>query len=538
MSASNATKLAATTLQGVVNAAPTGARVYLLQAGWDRFWLDTFRTRGLLPSNSTALTPEEFFVRFADAYDAVVIVDATHLFHTINVATMIAATEERSIVLHPSMVTTLGKGKRTTDLRGRWGSSVEMYTWSLENLYVTGKLAQGTIAYYHPYWLDHHLRDYLIAQKIFVFYISEHDGAAGTALMHEIMAQTSHDTPTQAVSVIGFIGGGPTEDPNAYGEYTGVGLMGSYGKVSTAADWSTNLSYLSAMRHAAAMLESAVAAYRGRVAKALAAEQLTTPLNSSKVYLSIGVVESGDAPVYWQDRQWQVWNDTTRGRLPISWGMGKGVFEISPAIALYFVEKATGNDYLYGAISGLAYVHPYRSLMGSLPDFLPAWDSYWHRAACYLQLLGSTTTGVYTDAWKPFDRTVQDPITQSIAKACGAQCETLVLGMGRDTGRTIANGNYYIDGTQVSHVLTRWPTNFSATTKEFDVEWLKNDIESQLEVPRGATQGAPGFLQAMALSWCYGPSDMAEVVERLPEYVQVVSMERFAQLSLAAHESS
>ena len=75
-SASNATKLAATTLQGVVNAVPTGARVYLLQAGWDRFWLDTFRTRGLLPSNSTALTPEEFFVRFADAYDAVVIVDA------------------------------------------------------------------------------------------------------------------------------------------------------------------------------------------------------------------------------------------------------------------------------------------------------------------------------------------------------------------------------------------------------------------------------------------------------------------------------
>ena len=120
---------------------------------------------------------------------------------------MIAATEERSIVVHPDMVTTLGKGKRATDLRGRWNSSVEMYTWALENLYASGKLAQGTIAYYHPYWLDHHLRDHLIAAKVFVFYISVADGVAGTALMHEVMAKTSHGTPTKAVSVIGFIGG-------------------------------------------------------------------------------------------------------------------------------------------------------------------------------------------------------------------------------------------------------------------------------------------------------------------------------------------
>ena len=41
--------------------------------------------------------------------------------------------------------------------------------------------------------------------------------------------------------------------------------MGNYGKVTTCADWSTNLSYLSAMRHAAALLEGAVVAYRSRV---------------------------------------------------------------------------------------------------------------------------------------------------------------------------------------------------------------------------------------------------------------------------------
>ena len=127
--------------------------------------------------------------------------------------------------------------------------------------------------------------------------------------------------------------------------------MGRFGKVSTVADWSTNLSYLSAMKAAAAMLESAVASYRGRTATALAAEQAAVRYNASKVYLSIGVVESGDAPAYWQYRQWQVWNDTARGSLPISWGTGKGIFELAPAIALYFVEEASGRDYLYGAIS-------------------------------------------------------------------------------------------------------------------------------------------------------------------------------------------
>ena len=541
--ATNATKLAAATLQGVVNSdQASGARAYLLLAadqpsvgiaGWDRFWLQTFRKRSLMPTSRTTLTPEQFFGKFADAYDAVVVVDTEHLFHTINIATMIAASEERSIVLTPEQLPTLGKGKNVTDLRGRWKSSVAMYSWALQKLYLTGKLAQGTIAYYHPYWLAHHLRDYLIAQKVFVFYISVHDGVAGTALMHEIMTKTAHGTPTQAVSVIGFIGGGPAEDANAYDEYSGVGLMGNYGKVSTCADWSTNLSYLSSMRHAAKLIESAVAAYRGRVATALSAEQRVTPLNKSKVYLSLGVVESGDAPVYWQDRQWQVWNDTKRGSLPISWGMGKGVFEISPAIALYFIEQASGNDYLYGAISGLAYAHPYRSLMGSLPDFEPTWNAYWQRASCYLKRLGATTTGAYTDSWKPFIRAEKDPITKSISKACGAQCETLVLGMGRDAGLTIANGNYYINDTQVSHVLTRWPANFSATTKAYNVRWLASDIEAQLAAP-GGPMPAPGFLQAMALSWAYGPTEMAEVVAMLPEHVQLVSMQRYSELSRAA----
>eukprot|EP01052_Picozoa_sp_SAG31_P015808 SAG31_NODE_1026_length_10277_cov_105.479466_3_plen_403_part_00 len=348
VTAGNATKLAATTLQGVLNShGKSGANVYLLLASWDAFWLATLQQRRLLPPTGSVLTPAQFFATNAKAYTAVVVPDAL-VPATINVATMMAAADGRTIAADQSMVALLGEGKNVTDLRGRWNSSVAAYRWAFEELYMKKFLAPTLFAYYHPYWLDHHLRDYLIAHKVFTWYISAADGDDGVQLMTDILARSGEGT------VVGFIGGGPIEDPNAFNEYSGVALMGQYGKLTTVADWSTNLSYLSAMKAAAALLESAITSYRSRTAAALARERESVPLNYSKVYLSIGVVESGDAPVYWQDRQWKVWNDTARGALPISWGTGKGIFELAPAIALYFIEEATGNDYLYGAISVIA----------------------------------------------------------------------------------------------------------------------------------------------------------------------------------------
>ena len=352
--------------------------------------------------------------------------------------------------------------------------------------------------------------------------------------MLEIMQKATHGTPTKAVAVMGWWAGVPG-DESEYQEYDGVALLGNYGKVATAAAWSTNLSYLSAMHHAAQLLEAAVAAYRDRVAASLRIETLKTPLNRSKVYLSLGVVESGDAPAYWQYRQYRVWNDTMRGRLPVSWAMGAAVYEISPAIALHFLEQASGNDFLYAAMSGLAYAHPYRSLMGRLLQPSAAWAAYWQRTSCYLQRLGTNVSGSYTDAQKFFNRTVQDPITLGMANAC-ERCEMLVLGMGRDDGRTIENADYELGGVHVSHVLTRWPTNFVNMTTAQDVAWLVGDIKAQLAGGErgGGDSRTPAFMQAMALSWAYGPKEIAEVVAQLPENVQLVSMQRFSQLYRAS----
>ena len=103
-----------------------------------------------------------------------------------------------------------------------------------------------------------------------------------------------------------------------------------------------------------------------------------------------------------------------------------------------------------------------------------------------------------------------------------------MLGMGRDQGIELSNSNYMLGGSLVSHILTRWPGNFSVLTKPELVSWLVTDITTLLgdysKAPR------PGFMQAMALSWSYGPSEIKAVVAALPEWVQVVSIERFRQL--------
>ena len=131
------------------------------------------------------------------------------------------------------------------------------------------------------------------------------------------------------------------------------------------------------------------------------------------------------------------------------------MFELTPSLALHFIESASGNDYLYAAISGLAYCHPYRHLAAAMKDTQGVWDDYWRRSSCYMHRLGTNVTGVYTDAWKVFDRSAEDHVTAAIARACG-QCEAMVLGMGRDEGRDINNANYELEGALVSHVLTRW----------------------------------------------------------------------------------
>jgi hypothetical protein len=512
-------KLTMTTLQGLVNRGPE-SRLWLNLGAWDQFWLARLVDKGYI-HDSAELTIDRALDKYAPQYRKLIVFDPA-VSASINIATMIGSLDDGIVVSPDRAASPALANKAVEDLRGRWKTQVEAYQWAFESLWP--RMHQGVLACYHPTATQHHLRDYLVRNRIFHFWVTSPEKADGVvsdhkqemAFLRDLLAKTPSNIP-----VLGFWFSG---EDRGVDEYAGVGLAGEYGKITVVCDWATNLSVLSGVR---ADLEGAVREYRQRVDRTL------PTLDPGKIYIAYDIVESGDSPSYVETRQPEIWKDPKRGSLPINWSLGPAVLDLAPPVAQYYYETATPKDYLYMSISGAGYCHPYRNLMRLSPAPEAAWTAYLDRTAQYLRRMGCQELGLYTDAWKPYDREAQDPVTLRFLRGIPG-VKMLVLGMGRDEGMNAANGNYVLGKPPalVSHILTRWPTDYASKTREENIQWLVDDIRAQTPAPR------PAFMQVMALSWAYAPSEIAEVQQRLGgEYVPV-NLPVFAALYQAAHASN
>lgn len=493
--ASMEVRLAAVTLQGQLNRR-VPASIYALHGAADLFWLTQMTRRGYVHAYDT-LSPDEFFARYADAVSRVLLYDPA-VPASINAATMLAALDG-GVVTAPGIALKALETCPKEDLRGRWGSDAEVFRWALDTLWP--RMNHRLLAVYHPTATAHVLRDYLVQNRVFTFWVTK-PGAPGHEEQRALLCRTLEAAPAN-IPVLGFWYSGVDEGLN---EYTGLGLAGEYGKWTVVSDWCANLSLLAGVR---AQCAEAVKAYERRLAHPAA------PPGPKRVYVCVDVVESGDAPCYLQNRQYVVWRDPARGTIPINWSMAPAAFELMPSIAEYYYREATPNDRLYLSISGAAYTHPYRSFNGKTKRPESAWRAYLRETARAMRRMHSAEVGLYTDSWKPFDRAACDEITRRFAENLPA-LRTLVLGMGRDADRTADNGNYVLGQPPVliTHILTRWPVDYASRTREQNVQWLVDELRANTPATR------PAFMSIMALSWAYAPSDIAEVFARLdPEYV-------------------
>lgn len=500
-----------TTLQGMVNRG-TETRLWLRLAPCDEFWLAEL-IRKQYVEKAVPLSAAEALEKYAESFRSAVVYDPA-IPASINVATMIASLEN-GIVIAPDRVDDIQKlGKEIEDLRGRWKSNVKAYRWAFETLWP--RMNHRVLACYHPSATAHHLRDYLVRNRVFHFWVTSRekadgvvaDHAAEAAFLKELLSKTPVGIP-----VIGFWFSGMDSGVD---EYPGVGLAGEYGKITVVCDWATNLSLLSGVR---VDLGEVVRQYRERL------EKKAQAMVQDRVYIAYDIVESGDSPSYLETRQQEVWKDPKRGTLPINWSMGPAIFDLAPPIAAYYYEQATPKDYLYPAISGAGYCHPYRSLMKRCPEPEMAWREYLTRTAYDLHRMGGNELGLYTDAWTKFDRAKKDPVTLRFIRGI-LGVKMLVLGMGRDEGMTAENGNYMLGAPPalVSHILTRWPIDYAKKTREENIQWLVEDIRAHTPATR------PAFVQVMALSWVYGPSEIAEVQQRLGEDYVPVTLPEYAEI--------
>jgi hypothetical protein len=497
------TAMTMSTLQGLVNRGDS-ASLYLITGEWDRFWLKHLLEAKYI-ERVEVLRPEEAVRRHAGLIRRIFVYDPA-VPATINIATMLASLEN-GVVAAADTVAEWGMDAEVEDLRGRWPGDAAAYAWAFENLWP--RMNTRLLAVYHPVACRHRLRDYLVAHRVFTIWVTAEDQpghAEQKAVLLNLLAASAPNIP-----VIGFWYSGADRGLD---EYTGVGLAGEYGKITVVADHSSNLSLLSGVP---ADTEAAVRAYRQRLA--------TPPetVDPGAVYLCIDIVESGDAPVYLQAVQHTVWAEPERGALPINWSMGPAIFDLAPPIAAYYYANATPNDYLYTAISGSGYTHPYRDFMSKTDNPEHNWAAYLAMTRRAMQRMASAELALYTDAWKPFVRTLHDPTTRRFVDAI-PELDLLVLGMGRDDGIGPENGNYLLDGTLVTHVLTRWPTDYAARSKTENIDWLAEAIREQTPDTR------PAFMNVMALSWAYTPSGLAALRDALGPGYTLVTLPVFSRL--------
>ena len=503
-------KLVGTSVQGLLN--KNEARVYLLLAPWDRFWLDYLTEAGHIGARKTISLPA-LCAQYQEQIKAIIQIDP-ELPASINVATMMASVKD-GIVVAPGMDVPHAAEAVSIDLTGRWQSNVEAYRWALDAL--LPRMNPSLLASYHPQACNHHLRDYLISRNVFHFWITSEtqpgntpeNHAAERAFFDDVMAATPPNMP-----VLGFWYSGV--DPGL-DEYTGVGLAGEYGKITVVSDWATNLSFLGSITVDTA---AAVQDYMRRLTTEAPA------LDPEKTYLCFDIVESGDAPSYVQSRQYEVWQDTLRGELPINWSLGPALFDLAPPIAAYFYNQATANDYIYMAISGAGYCHPWRNMFMNNDAPEQAWRAYIGITRQYLERMAYSAIGLYTDAWKPYNRVQRDAVLRRFADSL-PQTESFILGMGRDDGIGRNTSTYFLDkkrDTIISHVMTRWPTDYADKTREENIHWLAQDIREH------APTTQPGFMHVMALSWVFGPAELMEVRQQLGDDFVPLTIPQFNTL--------
>jgi hypothetical protein len=145
-------------------------------------------------------------------------------------------------------------------------------------------------------------------------------------------------------------------------EPSGVSTASSYGVPVFAADYSRNLTVLSA------------------VPKAMKAPAIPpAPALENKAYVAIFMSDGDNV----QEDQHLIplkWADSARGKVPISWTVSPSLVDIAPVILDYYDRTATADDTLVSGPSGLGYTYPQNWPVLAFSDYATRSADYLTRA--------------------------------------------------------------------------------------------------------------------------------------------------------------
>ncbi len=510
------TRLAAITLQGLVNRGER-AKVFLVLFGegthGSRLWLEELQRKSYI-EDTRKISESAYFETYLSHVNGLVVYDPA-LPATINIATMLGGVESRMVIAPGQLERFSPRMADVVDLRGRWNSNADAYEWAFKELWP--KLRHDVLASFHPTHTRHHLRDYLISQRIFIFWVTGKGNDAPPHSDHNKEMRVAESVLAAAPPNIPVVGWwDAAELDRGMTEYRGVTWAGRHGKFTVACNWQENLSLLSGVP-----VDMAAVTQRFRE-REVARRDLK--LDPNKIYISFVYMESGDSPAYWQHVQRAVWDDPARGTIPIGWSISPTVLDLAPPVAEWYLDNARPQDHFFCAISGWGYCHPYRDFMVRTPNPAVAWNEYLRTTANHMERLGLEHLALYTDAWRPYRRSERDSITRRIVEGLPS-VHGLIVGMGRDDEITTTSPHYRIGNAVVSHVFTRWDSK-NVGRNDKNNKWLADEIRRNTPADR------PAFMFVHPLSWSYYPSDLVAITSDLGgDFLAVAPGELFSLIA-------
>lgn len=490
-------------LQGIT--AQQKPRIYLIRdKGADKFWLDWILKKGYIKSTKE-VDPWELPNLFTSEIKGAVVYDP-ELSASVNVATMISGVD-KLLICTPKIAEKVGIPIKA-DLRGKWKTNVEAYTWAMDNLY--GKMNKRILCSLYPYAAGGWVRDYLIQHKIFTFWISQpgdKDSIGQTENEKDTIGKMMEKWPSN-IPIIGFWYAG--EDQKGIGEYEGLRFAGETGKFTVVYDWATNTSVHSGIRVPASAF------------KQKHAPKLT--LDERKIYVMMTQFESGDAPWYWERAQYLDWQDPARGTFPMGWCLGPATLDLLPDVLEWHYENATPNDYFFCAMSGAGYTmtHVFADGMSNEDD---VWRNFLELTREYMKKLDLDMVSLHTDAWHATPQYENSSVFKRYVKAI-PELKAILADFGRLEALDLDKSSHYVDGVPVFHTLSRWDTSVN------QADYLVEQMTSYTPKTRHA------FMSIMALSWTCKPPIIKEAISKMSNDYIFVTPEQMADLFSQAHKAS
>lgn len=462
------------TLEGLVNR--QRPRIYLIGDPRTRraiFWLRRLRVPSAMHED-----PWEVFGEFAAEVKGMIVYDPA-IPDTINLATTLAGLRD-AVVASPRLANKLADRYGLPvldDLRGRFTDAMAAYTWQFENLWpeTTHRMLVAV-----PPLVDGgpapagRLRDYAVANRAMVFFLDP-TIATQRDLLARIMDDVEPNTP-----YLGFF-------PNdVEGESSGVQLASEHAVYVLAADDFVNMTVLSARCcHDIPPPQSA-----------------PVPHLRNKIYVTF-TISDGDNLAFDENNLAPLWEDRSRGTVPINWTISPLLWDAAPVILRTYRRTATANDLLVSGGSGAGDASP-----TPWPD--ATFRLFTQQTATYMQRVGLDVLHVYNGL-------NDQQVLMSHAEAQAYIDDVAPLGIqaswwsGSGSEPVILNGS--LPQSTAFH-----------TASVVDAETLIDQVSA------GWDGSAPRFISILIDGWTMSPSNIVEIASSLgPEY-NVIRADQYFEL--------